>query len=139
MFDDRSTFVVYDGECPFCSAYVKLVRFKDAAGEVVLVNAREDHPVVRYVESQGVTLDQDMALVMGKAVYAGSECINRLALMSTRSNLFNRINAAVFSSAKISRLAYPFLRCGRNLALMALGRNRIDPAPVPEVGRRKEH
>ena len=50
------TYVVYDGECPFCSSYVKLLRLREAAGSIVLLNAREDHPVVRRVEQHGVVL-----------------------------------------------------------------------------------
>ncbi len=65
--------------------------------------------------------------MMGRNIYSGGECINRLALMSTQSGLFNRLNAALFSSPKFSRIAYPFLRCGRNLALKALGRKQIRP------------
>ena len=124
---EDATYVVYDGDCPFCSSYVKLLRLREAAGPIVLLNAREDHPVVRRVEQHGVVLDQEMALVMGSNIYSGGECINRLALMSTQSGLFNRLNAALFSSPKFSRIAYPFLRCGRNLALKALGRKQIRP------------
>jgi len=120
-----ATYLVYDGDCPFCSAYVKLVRLRAALGPVVLVNAREDHPIVHYVEQRGVVLDQEMALVMGDEVYSGGECINRLALMSTRSGVFNRINAALFSSPKFSRLAYPYLRGCRNLALKLMGKEPI--------------
>jgi len=127
MAQADATYVVYDGDCPFCSSYVKLLRLREAVGPIVLLNAREDHPVVRRVEEHGVVLDQEMALVMGSEVYSGGECINRLALMSTRSGLFNRLNAVLFSSPKFSRLAYPFLRCGRNLALKALGRKQIRP------------
>ena len=32
--------VIYDGECPFCSSYIKLVKLKSLE-EVVLVNARD--------------------------------------------------------------------------------------------------
>jgi predicted DCC family thiol-disulfide oxidoreductase YuxK len=121
------TYVVYDGECPFCSSYVNLLRLREAAGPVVLLNAREDHPVVREVEQHGVVLDQEMALVMGNEIYSGGECINRLALMSTQSGVFNRLNAVLFSSPGFSKFAYPFLRCGRNLALKALRRKPIRP------------
>src|SRR4051794_32656935 len=117
MLNDGQTYLVYDGDCPFCSAYVKLVRLRKAAGTLTLVNARADHPMVRYVESRGIDLDQEMALVMGKEVYSGGDCINKLALMSTRSDFFNRLNAVLFSSPRLSRAAYPPLRCGRNLAL----------------------
>ena len=33
--------IVYDGDCPFCSRYVKLVRLREALGSVDLVNARD--------------------------------------------------------------------------------------------------
>jgi predicted DCC family thiol-disulfide oxidoreductase YuxK len=127
MTHEGAAYVVYDGECPFCSSYVKLLRLREAVGPVVLLNAREDHPVVRQVEEHGVVLDQEMALVMGGEIYSGGECLNRLALMSTQSGLFNRLNVALFSSPKFSKLAYPFLRGGRNLALKALGRKQIRP------------
>lgn len=133
MSSERTTFLVYDGECPFCSAYVKLIRLQEAIGPIVLINARDDHPIVRYVEKRGVILDQEMALVIGDEIYSGGDCINRLALMSTSSGAFNRINAALFSSPKFSRLAYPVLRCGRNLALRALGRDQIKTGSRPPL------
>src|SRR6266850_5788051 len=103
MTHEGATYVVYDGECPFCSTYVNLLRLREAVGPVVLLNAREDHPVVRQVEEHGVVLDQEMALVMSGEIYSGGECLNRLALMSTQSGLFNRLNVALFSSPKFSK------------------------------------
>ena len=58
-------YVVYDGECPFCTAYVKLLRLREAAGKVELVNAREaDHPIVLKVRDRGIVLDEEMALML---------------------------------------------------------------------------
>lgn len=120
-------YIVYDGECPFCTRYVKLLRLREAVGKVELVNARDaSHPVVARVRAHGVVLDEEMALVLGDKIYAGAECINRLALMSTQSLWFNRVNAAVFSSPKAARFLYPFLRAGRRAALALLGRQKID-------------
>ena len=124
MFGDRS-YIVYDGECPFCSQYVKLLRLRESVGPVELVSARENHPIVRYLEERGVVLDQDMAFVSGDQVYVGPDCVNRLALLSTSSGLFNFINAHTFSSPLLSRALYPMLRRGRWLALWALRRQRL--------------
>ena len=38
--------LVYDGDCPFCSRYVQYLRLRQAAGPVRLVNAREGGPLV---------------------------------------------------------------------------------------------
>jgi predicted DCC family thiol-disulfide oxidoreductase YuxK len=132
MFDSQKTYIVYDGQCPFCSRYVKLLRLRDAAGSVVLVDARQAHPAVRYAEQQGIVLDNEMALIIGGRLYSGPECINRLALMSTPSGIFNRINALSFSSPRTSTLLYPAMRLVRNITLRLLGRPPIRsgyPAP----------
>lgn len=119
------TYVVYDGECPFCSRYVRMLRLRDAVGSVELVDARADHPVVRMLRAKQVNLDEGMALVQGEHISHGDECIHRLALMTTPSDMLNKINSWIFSSAAASRILYPFLRSGRNLALRILGRKKF--------------
>lgn len=125
MFDDPGTYIVYDGDCVFCSQYVSFLRLKQAIGPVALVNARDDHPVVAYLKSKGVDLNQEMALVMGGEIHSGPDCMHRLALMSTGAGFFNALSARVFASRNASRILYPFLRAGRNLTLRVLGRRPI--------------
>lgn len=120
--------IVYDGECPFCASYVKLLRLRDAVGPVRLVDARTDDPAVRRVQEAGFDLDDGMALLDGDTIWHGEDCINRIALMSTSSGLFNRINAAVFRSPGASKALYAVLRGGRNLALRLMGRKKINAA-----------
>ncbi len=125
MFDKSQIYVVYDGECPFCTEYVKLVRLREAVGKVNLVNAREPHPAADYARAQGVDFDQEMALVMNGEVHSGADCMNRLALMSTGAGPFNAVMAKVFASPRVSRALYPFLRTGRNVTLRLMGRRKI--------------
>ena len=117
--------IVYDGDCPFCARYVRFIRLKDTVGDVDLVDARSDDPAVEQVRATGVNLNDGMALIDGDRIYFGDECIHRLALMSTPSGLFNRINAAVFRSPTLSRLLYPVLKTGRAITLRLLGRRPI--------------
>ena len=117
--------IVYDGQCPFCSRYVKLVRLRETLGPVRLVNAREGGPLVEELQRAGVDLDEGMALKLDGRLYHGHDCVHMLALLSTPSSAFNRLNAALFRSPRAARLLYPVLRTGRNAALRLLGRSKI--------------
>lgn len=114
------TVVVYDGHCPFCARYVAYQRLRETLGNVALVDARQRPDLVRDFEQAGLPLDNGMALIMNGAVYYGADCMNRLALMSSRSGLFNKLNAAIFRSPSVSRVLYPALRGFRNLTLRVL-------------------
>lgn len=57
-------------------------------------------------------------------IYDG-ECLNRLALMRSGSDIFSRLNYLLFRSARLSRITYPALRAGRILTLRLLGRTKI--------------
>ena len=123
--DNLPTTIVYDGDCPFCSRYVALVRLREAVGQVVLANARDGGPVVDELRRRGYDLDEGMVLIHAGEIFWGADCMNRLALMSTRSTTFNRMQAAIFRHRRMSRVLYPVLRAGRNAVLRLLGRRKI--------------
>ena len=123
--DEPGAWIVYDGQCPFCSRYVQLLRLRDSLGEVRLINARDGGPVVEEMQRAGVDLDEGMVLKLDGQLYHGHDCIHVLALLSTPSGPFNRINAALFRSPRAARLLYPILRAGRNGVLRLLGRSKI--------------
>ena len=117
--------LIYDGECPFCSRYARFVRLKRAVGHLKLVDARTDEADVVEARARGFDLDDGMTLVIGDTYYHGADCLNRLALMSSRSDSFNRLNFLLFRSARFSGICYPLLRAGRNLTLRVLGRPKM--------------
>ncbi len=125
MSESNKSYIVYDGECPFCSQYVKLLKLKSAIGEVQLIDARQSHPVVTLLQKENIDLNEGMALVQGNRIFHGDECINKIALMSTNSDMLNRLNALIFRSSFLSRILYPILRAGRNVSLKILGKSKI--------------
>lgn len=118
--------IAYDGECPFCSNYVRLVRLREAVGPVHLINGRDDHPFIKEVKEKGYSLDEGM-IRFGDGYYYGADCINFLSLMSEDAGLLNRAMQRMFRSPQRAKALYPFMRAGRNLTLRALGREPIQP------------
>lgn len=130
-FDRKAErWLLYDGECPFCTRYVAFLRLQQAIGPVKLIDAREGGPELEEVRAAGFDIDEGMALKLNGRIYHGADCIHVLALSSTRSGMFNRVNTAIFSSPRLSRMLYPALRSMRNVTLRGLGREPINNAEV---------
>jgi predicted DCC family thiol-disulfide oxidoreductase YuxK len=117
--------LVYDGECPFCSAYVSYLRVRDSIGILHLINARDGGAIVEEIRQANIDPDEGMVLKFNNRFYHGADCIHVLAYLSSPSTWFNRINAAIFQSHSLSFFLYPILRLGRNLVLRILGRRKI--------------
>ena len=118
--------LVYDKECPACNNYCQYVRLRETVGELHIVNARDNHAIMQEITAAGLDIDQGMVLKVGGKLYYGAEAIHRLALLSTRSGIFNRINFWLFKSARVSAVLYPILRSCRNLLLKLLGKSKIN-------------
>ena len=118
--------LVYDRECPACNAYCQLVRIRDSVGDLRILDARENSEVMAEITGRGLDIDQGMVLKMGERLYYGADAIHALALIGSRSGLFNRMNYWMFKSKTASSILYPVLRLFRNLLLKLLGKSKIN-------------
>lgn len=125
MSQSNEIIIVYDGECPFCSTYVKFLRLKETFGSVQLVNARDKSPYVDEAKALSFDLNAGMAAKYNGNWYHGDECVHFLALATSPVNTFNKLTLQIFKSPKRAKLLYPWLRAGRNLSLKILGRKKI--------------
>lgn len=117
---------MYDKDCPACDNYCQVVRIRESIGELKIINAREDSEVLEEVTQLGLDIDQGMVLKMGGVIYYGADAIHALALISSRSGLFNKLNYWLFKSKRASAILYPLLRFFRNLLLKMLGKTKIN-------------
>ncbi|MDB5396465.1 MAG: hypothetical protein JWM91_3971 [Rhodospirillales bacterium] len=117
--------VVYDGECPFCSSYVLLYRIRELAAQVHLIDARSAHPILNEVRREGLDLDEGMAVKFNGRFYYGAAAMNILAILGSSGTLFNRLNRALFRHPHLARFLYPILVRGRWIVLRLLGRRLI--------------
>lgn len=118
--------LIYDKECPVCDNYCQVVRIRESVGRLVIVNARQDSELMRELTGLGLDIDQGMVLKMGNQLYFGADAIHALALISSRSGLFNKLNYYIFRSRTVSAWLYPVLRSCRNLLLRFKGVSKIN-------------
>ena len=105
--------VVYDGDCPFCSSYVSLLRLREQY-DVHLVDARKEP---EFAARYGLDLNEGMIADLDGDVHHGARAVSLLSRLSgTMSPL---------RFEWIASLVYPLLRFGRNAALKVLGRSQI--------------
>jgi len=118
--------LIYDKECPACNNYCQMVQIKDTVGDLKIINARDSSNVMKEITEAGLDIDQGMVLKLGGKLYYGSDAIHALALLSSRSGMFNRVNYWMFKSERVSKLLYPMLRSCRNLLLKGIGVSKIN-------------
>ncbi len=117
--------IVYDGECPFCTSYIRLVHLREAVGSVELVNARQSHPVIDEVRARNLDLDQGMVVRIQGEYLHGAAAMTALSRLSTPTGFVNRAMRAVFRTPGRAALLYPLMVRGRNMTLRLLGRKLI--------------
>lgn len=123
---DQEILLIYDKECPVCDNYAQAVRIRQSIGYLRTINAREDSRAMKEVTGKGLDIDQGIVLKVGDELYYGSDAIHALALMGSRSGVFNRMNYWMFRSKKVSAVLYPVLRFFRNCLLKILGKSKIN-------------
>ncbi|NEO17474.1 MULTISPECIES: DCC1-like thiol-disulfide oxidoreductase family protein [unclassified Moorena] len=117
--------IVYDGDCPFCTEFVKLIKIREKIRSIDIVNARES-PVLRdRLARSGYDLNEGMAVIIDDHdVLFGADAVTALAAWSEDMSTFKRIVFSIMRKKNIMRRIYPVLRFGRNITLFALGRKR---------------
>jgi predicted DCC family thiol-disulfide oxidoreductase YuxK len=121
--------VVYDGDCPFCANYVRLMALQRQTGTVELVDARSADPRVAPLWREGYDLNEGMAVIFGQKVYYGSDAMALISAISgERCGPLGRMLSALLRDPARARSLYPYFKAGRRLTLKLLGRKGLLPA-----------
>jgi len=122
-----SVWLVYDGDCPFCSAAAHIMRIRQNVGVLHIVNAREaaGTPLMAEIAAQRLDLNSGIVVKFGGQLLHGVDALHLLALMGSEQNWMNRLNVALFRQRRIAQFAYPAMKALRNLSLFLLRRPRL--------------
>ena len=125
---DNDVWVVYDGECPFCSRYVLLYQLRERGQRVHLIDARSSDPIVGEIRARNLDLNEGMMVRWREQYHYGAEAMYLLATLAGDGSFFNRVNRLLFARPRLTRALYPALVRGRKLTLRLLGRKQIEEA-----------
>jgi len=122
-----SLWLVYDGDCPFCSATARMYRLRKSVGDLVVVDARTagDTPLMREIAARGLDLNDGIVASFGGRLYHGADALHLLAMLGSDSGVVNRLNVLLFRNRTTAGAAYPFMKAARNGVLKLLGRKPI--------------
>lgn len=123
---NTNVWLIYDGQCPICNGTANALKIKAAAGTLVLINAREPHPILEELKQANMNIDEGMVVKMNDVLYHGADAQYMLAMIGTNEDWFNRLNVIIFSHKTIAKIIYPILKQIRNLVLKVKGISKIN-------------
>jgi predicted DCC family thiol-disulfide oxidoreductase YuxK len=114
-------FLLYDGECPVCSAYVAMARLRRLYPDLEVLNARSEPGLVAELRRRGYEINEGMVLNLDGVVHFGADATRTIACLGgdDRSSWWRRAGLSLLAAAP-----YPWLSRGR-LALLTLLRRRL--------------
>lgn len=118
-------FIYYDGECPLCENYTRLLSIKKKVPQVNLIDLRSSPDKVANFSKLGFDVDQGMIVDYQSRLYHGADAVNLLAQLSDNSSSFNRLNSFALANKHSAKLLYPLLRMGRNAVIFMLGKQSL--------------
>lgn len=113
--------IYYDGECPFCNAYVRMLNLRRNVGRVDLIDMRANDARFSTLVDEGLNPNAGMIVRYGQTTYVGAEAVRILSILSQNGGVFTWL----MRSPRRAAIIYPVLRAGRNAVLRLLGRKQI--------------
>ena len=116
---------IYDGECQFCNKFAELLELKSGLPNLLVMNGRENLPLLRKLFKDGYDLDQGAILLKDDDILHGPKAINWICShIEAPSDGLLKILSTFFASPKRTTLMFPLLLRGRRLLLSARGISR---------------
>src|SRR5262245_53290528 len=78
-------FLLYDGDCPVCSAYVAMARLRQRHPRLQVLDARAEPGLVAELRGRGYEINEGMVLCLDGVIHFGADATRMIALMGQSS------------------------------------------------------
>ena len=121
-----ANFLLYDGDCPVCSAYVAMSRLRQLYPDLLILSAREEPELVAALRQAGYEINEGMVLSLDRKLYFGAEATRMIAILGrASSSQWRKVALASIGTAPWARPLYPWLNRARQVLLWLLGRQPV--------------
>jgi predicted DCC family thiol-disulfide oxidoreductase YuxK len=122
----HTNFLLYDGDCPACRAYVAMARLRQLYPNLRLMSARIEPDLVAELRRSGFEINEGMILSLDGRIYFAAEAAHMIATLGQAApSRWRRAALGFIGTAPWARLLYPWLNHGRLLRLRMLRRRPI--------------
>jgi len=119
-------YLLYDGDCPACSAYVAMARLRQLYPNLHIISARDEPALVARLRGAGYEINEGMVLCLDGAIQFGADATRMIAVLGRASpSWWRRMALGFVGTAPWARPLYPSLNRARLLLLRLLGRRPI--------------
>ena len=125
MDDAPRDYLLYDGACPACSAYVGMSKLRERWPGLQMLNARDAPDLVASLRARGYEINEGFVLCLGGKIHFGAEATRAIADGGGGQAAQGSLMLKFIGSAPWSRRLYPWLNRGRQALLWLLGRGLI--------------
>ncbi len=122
------TRLIFDGQCPFCQAYVATLEDQKPNSELGLnkVDARCAPDLVAQLADKNIDINAGIVFIKGEQLYQGAEALTLLAREHAVKGGLNGLPHYLLRHRPLSIFLYPVLRTMRSLFLQLSGRPAIE-------------
>ena len=118
-------FVLYDGECPVCGAYIALAQLRTLRPDLQVLDARKEPALVAALRADGYDVNDSILVRLGAQVYRGGAATRLISELGSENPFVRRAALYAIGGAPWSNALYPWLRAMRNGLLRIMGRGKI--------------
>lgn len=124
---EDSAKLIFDGQCPFCQAYVNTLENQKQSSKTGLnkVDARCAPELVAQLADKNIDINAGIVFIKDEQLYQGAEALTLLAREHAAKTGLNGLPHYLLRHRSLSNFLYPVLRTMRNLFLRLSGRPAI--------------
>ena len=125
---ENAACVVFDGQCPFCRAFVASLESKVENNHSALnkIDARRAPELVGQLADKGIDINTGIVVIKGNAVSQDAEALTLLARQYGTSGGLVGLHHRLLCYRLLSLAIYPILRALRNAYLRLVGLGAIE-------------